>query len=51
MKTGAQITILNISYALKDYGELIMTSRLVTQIIEFIFGRMRNGCGCFDSWN
>lgn len=36
------------AYALKDYGDGIMTSRLGTHIVEFIFGRMGNGCQGFD---
>ena len=42
-------TIIGVAYALKDYGDGIMTSRLGTHIVEFIFGRMRNGCQGFDS--
>lgn len=49
MKIRTLNTIIGVAYALKDYGDSIMTSRLGTHIVEFIFGRMRNGCQGFDS--
>lgn len=49
MKIRTLNTIIGVAYALKDYNDHIMTSRLGTHIIEFIFGRMRNGCRGFDS--
>ena len=40
MKIRVLNTIIAIAFALQDYSEHIMTSRLGTHIIEFIFGRM-----------
>lgn len=42
-------TILAVAFALRNYSGPIMKLRLGTHIIEFIFGRMSNGCNGFDS--
>ncbi|KAK8888509.1 hypothetical protein M9Y10_039588 [Tritrichomonas musculus] len=51
MKIRVLNTILAVAFALQNYSDDIMTSRLGTHIIEYIFGRMRNGCKGFDSLN
>ena len=48
MRQRTQNTIIGFSYALEYYGSTIMTSRLGTHIVEFIFGHMRNGCNGYD---
>lgn len=51
MRERAQNTIIGFAFALEYYGNTIMTSRLGTHIIEFIFGHMRNGCNGYDVLN
>ena len=48
MRERTQNTILGFAYALEFYGKKLMTSRLGTHIVEFIFGHMRNGCNGYD---
>ena len=48
MLLRTQNTILGFAYALEYYGNNLMTSRLGTHIVEFIFGHMRNGCNGYD---
>lgn len=48
MRERTQNTILGFAYALKYYGKNLMTSRLGTHIVEYIFGHMRNGCNGYD---
>lgn len=48
MRERTQNTIIGFAYALEYYGNNLMTSRLGTHIVEFIFGHMRNGCNGYD---
>lgn len=48
MRERTQNTILGFAYALEFYGKKLMTSRLRTHIVEFIFSLMRNGCNGYD---